>query len=80
MVPGVNAVVAVLNAFFVYMEWQIKLKSFKIQRQTFQSKEKELTKVEYERLLMAARSESNEHLNLLLQIIRSTGIRVSELK
>ena len=51
---GVNAVVAALNGYFAYMEWQIKLKPLKIQKQTCRSEEKELTRVEYERLCAAA--------------------------
>jgi len=80
MAAGVNAVIAALNSFFVFMGWGIKLKPFKIQRQTFREKDKELTKEEYTRLLAAAKSEGNTRLNLVLQTICSTGIRVSELR
>jgi integrase len=77
---GINAVIAALNSFFIFMEWGIKIKPLKIQRQTFRPKEKELTKAEYERLLSAAKTKGNERLNLVLQTICSTGIRVSELQ
>ncbi len=77
---GVNTAVAALNSFFEFAELAIKLKPLKIQRQTFRPQEKELTKAEYERLLAAAGAKSNERLNLILQTICSTGIRVSELK
>ena len=56
------------------------MKSLKIQKQVFASKDKELTKEEYDKLLDAARSKKNERLYLLMQTICSTGIRVSELK
>ena len=52
----------------------------KIQKQIFASKDKELTKAEYERLLDAAKSKNNERLYLLMQTICATGIRVSELR
>ena len=78
---SVNAAVSSLNSFFAFMEWHdIRIKALKIQRQIFSSKDKELTKVEYERLLNAAKSKKNERLYYLMQTICSTGIRVSELR
>ena len=76
----VNSVLAALNGFFAYNEWYaLKVKSLKLQRQLFCQSEKELTKAEYEKLLKAARDRKNERLNLIMQTICSTGIRVSEL-
>ena len=77
---GVNAVLAGLNSFFSFMEWGIRLKPLKIQRRTYRPKEKELTKVEYERLLAVALSKGSERLYLVMQTICSIGIRVSELR
>jgi len=78
---SVNSVLSSLNSFFIYNEWyDCKVKSLKIQKQIFASKDKELTKAEYERLLDAAKSKKNERLYLLMQTICSTGIRVSELR
>ena len=78
---SVNSVLSSLNSFFTYNEWyDCKVKSLKIQKQIFASKEKELTKAEYERLLDVAKSKKNERLYLLMQTICSTGIRVSELR
>lgn len=78
---SVNSVLSSLNSFFVYNEWyELKTKTLKIQRQIFLSREKELNKAEYERLLGAARRKKNEKLLLLMQTICSTGIRVSELR
>lgn len=78
---SVNSVLSSLNSFFTYNEWyDCKVKSLKIQKQIFASKDKELTKAEYERLLDAAKSKKNERLYLLMQTICSTGIRVSELR
>lgn len=78
---SVNSVLSSLNSFFDYNEWyDCKVKSLKIQKQIFASKEKELTKAEYERLLDAAKSRKNERLYLLMQTICSMGIRVSELR
>ena len=78
---SVNSILSSLNSFFMYREWyHLKVKTVKIQRQLFASQDKELTKVEYERLLSAAKKKSNRKLYYLLQTICSTGIRVSELR
>jgi len=78
---SVNSVISSLNSFFAWMGWyDLKVKALKIQRQIFAEKNKELTKQEYERLLMAAKDKKNERLYYLMQTICSTGIRVSELK
>lgn len=78
---SVNSILSSLNSFFIYNEWyDCKVKNLKIQKQIFASKDRELTKSEYERLLDAAKSKKNERLYLLMQTICSTGIRVSELR
>lgn len=78
---SVNSILSSLNSFFAYNEWyDLKVKALKIQRQIFASKDKELTKAEYERLLVAAKQKKNQRLYFLMQTICATGIRVSELK
>ena len=54
------------------------MKNIRLQRQTYSAEDKELTKAEYLRLLEASRK--NEQLNLVIQTICGTGIRVSELR
>lgn len=77
---SVNAAISSLNSFFVFMEWyDMRIKALKVQKQIFADRDKELTKSEYERLLMAAKSRKNERLYYLMQTICSSGIRVSEL-
>lgn len=79
-VRSINSMLASLNCLFKFLGWDdLQVKSIKIQQQTFCPKEKELTKQEYLRLVNAAGSRGNERLNLLLQTICGTGIRVSEL-
>lgn len=78
---SVNSVLSSLNSFFDRNGWyDCKVKALKIQKQIFASKEKELTKSEYEKLLATAKSRKNQRLYLLMQTICSTGIRVSELR
>ena len=78
---SVNSVISSLNSYFVYNEWyDLKVKALKIQKQIFVNTDKELTKLEYDKLLIAARDRKNERLYYLMQTICSSGIRVSELK
>ena len=77
---SVNSVLASLNSLFAFLGWHdCRVKALKLQRQIFCPEEKELTKAEYERLCRAAKEKHNERLNLILQTICGTGIRVSEL-
>ena len=80
-VSSVNSMMSSINSFFTYLEWfELRVKTVKVQKQIFASREKELTKSEYERLLLAAQKKSNKRLYFLMQGICSTGIRVSELR
>ena len=76
---SVNSMLISVNRFLEYLGWnECKVKTLRVQRQIFCAEEKELTKAEYLRLLGA--SVHNPRLNLILQTICSTGIRISELK
>ena len=80
-VRSVNSMLASINSLFVFLRWhELKVKSIKLQQQIYCPEEKELTKAEYTRLCRAAEKKHNERLNLILQTICGTGIRVSELK
>ena len=80
-VRSINSMLASINGLFSFLGWgDLKVKSIKLQRQIFCHEEKELTKAEYMRLVNAARQKGNERLNLLIQTICGTGIRVSELQ
>ena len=80
-VASANSMLAALNAFFRFLGWfDLCVKQFKMQREAYCSEEKELTRAEYIRLLDAATKKKNERLNLIIQTICGTGIRVSELQ
>lgn len=80
-VSSANSMIAALNTFFRFTEWiDCCVKQFKVQRQIFCSEEKELTRQEYTRLVETAKKKGNERLNLIIQTICCTGIRVSELQ
>ena len=79
-IRSINSMLAALNSLFTFLEWvDFKVKSIKLQQQVYCSEEKELTKAEYIRLVDTAKRKGNERLNLLLQTICGTGIRVGEL-
>lgn len=78
---SVNSMLAAINGFFAFCgRAELRVKPLKIQRAVFLTPEKELTQEEYKRLLDAARGRKNERLNLVMQTICATGIRVSELR
>ena len=80
-VRSVNSMLASINSLFAFLGWHdLKVKSIKLQQQIYCPEEKELTKAEYARLCRTAERKHNERLNLILQTICGTGIRVSELQ
>ena len=78
-VCSVNSMLASVNSLLDFLGLsECRVKNIRIQRQTYCAEDKELTKAEYLRLLGA--SGKNTQLNLVLQTICGTGIRVSELR
>ena len=78
-VRSINSMLASLNSLFAFLGWQdCRVKSLRQQKQTYCPEEKQLTREEYLRLLKAAGED--RQLNLVMQAICSTGIRVSELR
>lgn len=77
---SVNTMLASLNCF---LRWQgqpeFLVKQLKIQQQAFCMEEKELSRQEYFRLVKSARRSGNGRLEMILQTICCTGIRISEL-
>ena len=78
-VRSVNSMLASVNSLLDFLDWtDCKVKSLRCQQRTYCSEDQELSKAEYLRLLEASRGQ--EQLNLILQTICGTGIRVSELR
>lgn len=76
-----NSMLVSINGLFSFLGWQdCRVNLLRVQHSTFREVEKELTKAEYQRLLEAAMKKKDERLNLLLQTICSTGIRVGEVR
>ena len=64
-----------------YLGWmECRVKSLKTQRRIYCPEEKELSRQEYIRLVEASRRKGNARLEMILQTICGTGIRVSELE
>ncbi len=75
---SVNSMLVSVNRFLKFIgRSDCCVRLLKIQRQMFASEKKELSTLEYKRLLSAAK---NPRLKLVIQSICETGIRVSELK
>ena len=78
-IKSINSMLASLNCLLRFIGCtEARVKSLKQQKQIYTPVEKELTKEEYMRLLDA--SKEQEQLNLVIQTICGTGIRISELK
>lgn len=75
----VNGKLSALNALFRFAGWEeCRVKFLRIQRQAFRNQEKELSTGEFRRLLKTAKERKNRRLELLMETMCSTGIRISE--
>lgn len=78
-VRSCNSMIASINSFLVFLGHpDCRVRAYKLQQQTYCDAGKELTKGEYLRLVDAA--AVNSKLQLVMQTICATGIRVSELQ
>ena len=77
----VNSMLIAVNGYLRFYGWQgLSVKLLKVQKALFIDESKELTKVEYDRLVQEAQRKNNERLALVIQTICATGIHVSELR
>ena len=77
-VRSINSILASVGSLLSFLGLEsCKVKSIRLQKKAYCDADQELTRKEYVRLVKAA--EDNPRLELLLQTICSTGIRVSEL-
>ena len=78
---SINSMLTAVNRFLEFSgrpEWKLRL--LRLQRTNFIDGDRELTQRDYEKLLMAAKRMGDERLEMLVQTIGSTGIRVSEVR
>lgn len=77
----INAMLSALNSLLAFLGLQnCRVKFLKIQRRLFRDAGRELTRTDYQQLLKTARILGRERLELLIETICSTGIRVSEVR
>lgn len=76
----INSKLASLNRFFAFAGLEgCRVKYFHVQRRMFRDDSRDLTQMEYRRLLGAARLSGEKRLELAIETIGATGIRVGEL-
>ena len=77
---SVNSMLAGVNYLIGYCgRDDLKLQTYRIQRESFRDDERELTLDEYRRLVDTAAREGKDRLCMIILTLGSTGIRVSEL-
>ena len=80
-VRSINSMLSSVNALFEYLDRNdLKIKTIKMQRSVYCPEDKELTRAEYQRLCTAANMKKNNRLELIIETVCSTGIRIGELK
>lgn len=76
---SINSMLSAINNFLEYLQRpELKVKRIKTQKELFCNEKKQLTKAEYRRLFAVAKE--NRRLQLIMETLASTGIRISELK
>lgn len=77
----VNAKLSALNSLFRILGWDgCRVKFLKVQRKAFRDAARDLGREDYQHLLNAAQAAGRERLELLLETICATGVRVSEVR
>lgn len=77
----VNSMLAAVNSAFHFLDWKdCCVKALKIQRRVFRDQNRELSRGEYVKLINTAHRIGNLRLELLMETICATGIRVSEVQ
>lgn len=79
-VTSANSKLAAVNSLLRSAGYgEFVVKSFKVQKSAFRTRERELTREEYIRLVQTAKLGGKRQLCLLIQTLCATGIRISEL-
>ncbi len=79
-VSSVNSYLETVNRFLEYAGWfEARVKTYRVQQESFCREERCLTREEYKKLLEEARRQNKKRLYMMLETMASTGMRVSEL-
>ena len=77
---SINSFLVAANRFFEFMGWyDLRVKTYRIQKEVFVPENRDLSKAEYKKLVRAAMKKGKRRLAMILQTICATGIRISEL-
>lgn len=77
---SINSFLVAANRFFEFLGWyELKVKTFKMQKEVFLPENRELSKQEYKKLIKTAMNKGKVRIAMIIQTICATGIRVSEL-
>ena len=80
-VATVNGAISAVNSLLAFLgKSECRVKQLHVQRQTYRSEDKELTKEELHRLIRTAEGMGDYRLARAIETIAATGIRVSELR
>lgn len=78
---SVNTMLIAVNGYLNFIgRRESCVKLCRVQRKIFIEEDRELSREEYQRLVVAAEKNGSQRLSCILQTIGSTGIRISELK
>lgn len=77
---SINSFLVAVNRFFEFAGWyELRVKTFKVQKETFMLESRELSKEEYKKLVRTAMQQKKSKIGMIVQTICVTGIRVGEL-
>lgn len=77
---SINSFLVAANRFFEYLGWyDLRVKTYRIQKEVFVPENRDLSRAEYKKLVQAALKKGKKRLAMILQTICATGIRISEL-
>jgi site-specific recombinase XerD len=80
-ISSINSYIVVANRFLEFMGWyDLRIKTYKMQKETFYPEQRYLSKAEYKRLLKTAKEQKKIRLYLMIETLAATGMRVSELQ
>ncbi len=77
---SINSFLVAANRLFEYLGWyDMRVRTYRIQKEVFVPESRNLSKAEYKRLVKAALNKGNKRLAMIIQTVCATGMRISEL-
>jgi len=77
---SINSFLVAANRLFEYLGWyDMRVRTYRIQKEVFVPESRNLSKAEYKRLVKAALNKGKKRLAMIIQTVCATGMRISEL-